>query len=100
MLVVSDGYPSGLNTEGEPAIRATRESVDTVRRRGIPIINIAVDDFHSEAIFGSTNVVKFLDISRLADGLRASWSGRCERRSRIFRSGGPCSPRQSRISRR
>lgn len=71
MLVVSDGYPSGVNYEGDAAIRATRESVDLVRRQGIQVINIAIADFHSEAIFGSANVVKFSDLSRLAGGLRA-----------------------------
>ena len=70
MLVLSDGYPSGLNYEGEPAIRATRESVETVRRQGIQIINIAVADFHSEEIYGSSYVVKFVDLSRLVSDLR------------------------------
>ena len=51
MLVVSDGFPSGTGYEGEPAIAATRESVAKVRRRGMGIVNIAVDDFRSEDIF-------------------------------------------------
>ena len=70
MLVVSDGFPSGTGYEGEPAIAATRESVAKVRRRGMGILNIAVDDFRSEDIFGGSNVVKFVDLGRMVSDLR------------------------------
>lgn len=70
MLVVSDGFPSGVGYEGEPAIAATRESVAKVRRRGMGILNIAVDDFRSEDIFGRSNVLKFVDLRRMVSDLR------------------------------
>ena len=70
MLVLSDGNPAGPEYEGDPAIRATRESVETARRQGIQVMNIAVDNFRSEEIFGKSNVLKFVDLSRLVDDLR------------------------------
>ena len=57
-----------------PRARATRVSPRSQRpanrsRRcgaaGIGILNIAVDDFRSEDIFGRSNVVKFVDLGRL-----------------------------------
>jgi nitric oxide reductase activation protein len=70
MLVLSDGNPAGREYQGDPAIRAARESVDTVRRQGIQIMNIAVDNFRSDEIFGKSNVLRFVDLSRLVDDLR------------------------------
>jgi hypothetical protein len=70
MLVLSDGLPLGQDYRGEPAVRATRQAAEVVRRRGIRVINIAIDDYESEAIFGRPNVVKFTDLNRLIADMR------------------------------
>jgi hypothetical protein len=70
MLVLSDGNPAGSGYHGAPAIRATRDVVESVRRRGIRVLNIAIDDSQSEAIFGRPNVVKFTDMDRLVVDMR------------------------------
>jgi nitric oxide reductase activation protein len=70
LIVVGDGAPNGKGYSGEPAVRATREAVEAVRRRGIRVINVAIEDYASEAIFGSAHVLKFTDIGRLVADMR------------------------------
>jgi hypothetical protein len=70
MLVLSDGDPAGEDYESEAAIRATRQAVEAVRRRGIRVVNIAIDDYQSAAIFGKQNVVKFTELDRLASDMQ------------------------------
>ncbi len=70
MLVVSDGYPQGTGYAGEPAIRATRDAVQTVRRQGIGVVNVAIENYRSEAIYGDRHVVKFTNLDSLITDMR------------------------------
>ncbi len=71
MLVLSDGLPSGHGYDGEPAIRATRKAVETVRRRGVRIMGITIGDQDGELIFGRRDHMRFTDMSRLVSDMRA-----------------------------
>ena len=71
MIVLSDGYPRGYCYLGTRAVKATKEAVDSVRRRGIRVIGVAIDAYASEAIFGSSNLLKFTDLGRLVADVRA-----------------------------
>jgi hypothetical protein len=44
--------------------------VDQVRRRGVKVLNIAIADYQSEAIFGKDHVVKFTDLGKLVENMR------------------------------
>lgn len=70
LIVISDGQPSGQHYGGTPAIAATRDAVASVRRRGIKVINIAIDDFCSEELFGKSWVLRFTDLSALVENMR------------------------------
>ncbi|MEQ8637447.1 vWA domain-containing protein [Gimesia maris] len=62
MIVVSDGAPHGVDYGGEPAIKATRDAVIQLRKSGIRVLNIAIEDYASEQIFGDSWVLKFTDM--------------------------------------
>jgi hypothetical protein len=70
MLVVSDGQPNGKGYKGQPAIKATRDAVEQIRKRGIKVLNVAIADYQSEAIFGKDHVVKFTDLGKLVENMR------------------------------
>lgn len=70
MIVVSDGFPQGRGYAGQPAIKATREAVETVRRGRINVVNVAIEDFKSEEIFGQRDVLKFVNLENLVDDMR------------------------------
>jgi nitric oxide reductase activation protein len=70
MLVVSDGLPNGKGYTGAPAIKATKQAVQEVKRQGIKILNIAIADYKSEAIFGKANVLKFTNLPNLVENMR------------------------------
>lgn len=70
MLVVSDGMPNGIMYRGASAVQVTRDAVESVRGRGIQVLNVAIADFHSEAIFGRGHVAKFTDLGRLVQDMR------------------------------
>lgn len=62
MIVVSDGAPSGDNYGGEPAVAATRDAVIHIRKSGIRVLNVAIEDYASEEIFGSSWVLKYTNL--------------------------------------
>jgi nitric oxide reductase activation protein len=70
MIVLSDGAPNGFLYEGQDAIRGTRDVVKEVRRRGIKVLNVAIADHKSEAIFGKEHVLKFTDLRELVLNMR------------------------------
>ncbi len=70
LIVVSDGAPNGRGYGGAPAIRATREAVEAVRRRGVQVLNVAINEYASEAIFGAAHVFRFTDLGRLVADVR------------------------------
>lgn len=70
LLVLSDGSPAGRGYGGEPAIQATREAVESVRRRGMRVLNVAIADHRSEAIYGARHTVKYTDLTRLVTDMR------------------------------
>ena len=70
LIVLSDGLPSGQGYSGKPAIDATRDVVQSVRRQGIRVLNVAIEDFASEKIFGKDFVLKFTDHNSLVNRMR------------------------------
>ncbi|QDT22484.1 hypothetical protein [Gimesia chilikensis] len=62
MIVVSDGAPNGRDYEGQPAIKATRDEVIQLRKSGIRVLNVAIEDYASEQIFGDSWVLKFTNM--------------------------------------
>lgn len=70
LIVLSDGLPSGQGYSGAPAIDATRDAVQSVRRQGIRVLNVAIEDFASEKIFGKDFVLKFTDHDNLVNRMR------------------------------
>lgn len=70
LIVLSDGLPSGQGYSGDPAIDATRDAVQSVRRQGIRVLNVAIEDFASEKIFGKDFVLKFTDHDNLVNRMR------------------------------
>jgi len=42
-----------------------------LRQRGVRVINVAIEDYDSEAIFGASHVLKFPDLGRLVADMRA-----------------------------
>jgi hypothetical protein len=70
MIVLSDGAPAGRAYGGSQAIQATKEAVGQIRRQGIKVLNVAISDYKSEAIFGKDNVLKFTDLSNLVENMR------------------------------
>lgn len=70
LLVVSDGQPSGTGYGGEPAVIATRDAVRAVRRQGMCVMNVAVEAYGSEEIYGDSWVLRFTDMPRLVDQFR------------------------------
>jgi hypothetical protein len=71
MIVLSDGYPRGHRYTGFRALKATKEAVVKVRRRGIRVIGVAIGAYAAEEIFGSPYVLKFTDLHRLVADMRA-----------------------------
>ena len=70
MLVVSDGLPGGVNYGGDPAIQATREAVESVRRQGIDVRGVALADYGHDRIYGTRNLVHFTDLSTFVADMR------------------------------
>ncbi|MFM7070474.1 MAG: VWA domain-containing protein [Planctomycetota bacterium] len=70
LLVVSDGQPSGTGYGGVPAIIATRDAVTAVRRQGIRVMNVAVEDYGSDEIYGAPWVLRLTDMPRLVEQFR------------------------------
>lgn len=69
MLVLSDGEPLGRRYGGESAIRATKDAVSDVRRKGDRIMQVAIESFRSEAMFGK-DVVRFTNLNTLCADMR------------------------------
>ncbi len=70
MIVLSDGSPYGTDYGGPSAIQATKAAVDKLRREGLKVVNIAIADFQSEAMFGEDWVIKLNDLRTLVPELR------------------------------
>jgi nitric oxide reductase activation protein len=70
LIALSDGQPSGHMYGGDPAVQATREAAEAIRRKGMQVLNVALEDYRSEDIFGARNVVKFTDLSELVRNMR------------------------------
>ena len=70
MLVLSDGHPNGWHYGGSAAIKATRDAVDSVRRKGIRLLAVAIEDYQSEPIYGARYVVHFTELSGLVADMR------------------------------
>lgn len=70
LLVISDGRPNGLGYGGVAAVEATHQAVETVRSRGIKVLNVAIADYSSEEIFGKAHVVKFTDLRKLVTDVK------------------------------
>lgn len=70
MLVISDGCPNGTRYKGRRAIKATRDAVDSVRRKGIQLLAVAIEDYHSEEIYGARHVVHFTELGQLVADMR------------------------------
>lgn len=75
LLVVSDGAPVGHDYGGEPAIQATREAVNAIRQRGMTVLNVALEDYQSEEIFGARHVVKLENLADLVKNMRGLVTG-------------------------
>jgi nitric oxide reductase activation protein len=70
MIVLSDGAPCG-HFRGLTAFEATKMSVDTVRRQGIKVLQVAIEDYQgSSSIYGNKWVIKFTDIPQLVNEMR------------------------------
>lgn len=70
LIVVSDGFPNGAQYQGQRAVKATAEVVAQVRKQGIHVLNIAIDDVKSEVIFGKDHILKFTDLGALVPNIR------------------------------
>jgi hypothetical protein len=70
MLVISDGRPNGRGYSGPKAIAATRAAVNSVRKRGIRLSAVAIEDYQSEPIYGARHVVRFTDLGQLVADMR------------------------------
>jgi hypothetical protein len=68
MIVLNDGEPWGYKYGGAWAIKKTKESVDNLERRGIKVLNVAIESFDSEQMF--KNVIRFLDLPDLINQMR------------------------------
>ena len=82
LIVLSDGAPSGLRYEGTAAIKATRDSVEAVRKRGVRVVGVAIENYAAEPIYGVKDLVKFTDMSRLVADMRRLVEGIVRRVSR------------------
>jgi hypothetical protein len=71
LLVLSDGMPEGTDYGGAPAVRATQDAVQAVRRRGIDVLSVAIADMRNEEIYGKEHVVKFTSLEAIVPGVRA-----------------------------
>jgi hypothetical protein len=68
MIVLSDGEPAGNNYGGRRARDLTKKSVDDLEKRGIQVLQVAIESFDSESMF--KNVVRFLDLGDLINKMR------------------------------
>lgn len=70
LFVISDGMPCGEAYEGASAIRATLQAVAQLRKRRIKLVNIAIEDYASEEIYGDSWVMKFTELSELVVSMK------------------------------
>jgi hypothetical protein len=68
MIVLSDGAPCGYMYGGRAANAATRKEVEKLEKRGIYVLNVAIESFASESMF--KNVIRFLDLPDLTRRMR------------------------------
>ena len=75
MIVLSDGQPAGYGYGGREAIEQTRQSVEHLRKKfGMKVMQVAIQSFDSEAMFGKY-VVRFLDLGSLINDMRRLITG-------------------------
>jgi nitric oxide reductase activation protein len=68
MIVLSDGRPSGHRYGGESAMKATRDAVNAAEKKGIYVLNVAIENYASERMF--KHVLRFTDIPNLIPKMR------------------------------
>lgn len=68
MIVLSDGSPCGYDYGGVRAIKATKDAVDAAEKKGIHMVQVAIEDFDSSSMF--KHVIKFLDLNDLINQMR------------------------------
>lgn len=68
MIVLSDGEPCGYSYGGPSANRATAASVKAAEKKGIHVVQVAIECFDSHTMF--KHVIKFLDLSKLISDMR------------------------------
>ena len=68
MLVMSDGAPAGYDYGGSKAEAVTKRAVEDLEKKGITVINIAINAYKSERMF--KHVIKFLDMNDLINKMR------------------------------
>lgn len=68
MLVMSDGAPAGYDYGGVKAEAITKRAVEDLEKKGITVINIAINAYKSERMF--KHVIKFLDMNDLINKMR------------------------------
>lgn len=68
MIIVSDGSPRGCGYGGATAIRQTKEAVESLERKGIYVLQVAIESFDSERMF--KHFVKYTNLSELVSKMR------------------------------
>jgi nitric oxide reductase activation protein len=73
MIVLNDGAPCGYDYGGPETITATEKSVQELERKGIHVLNVAIESFCSEQMF--KHVIRFLDLPELINQMRRLVTG-------------------------
>lgn len=66
LILISDGRPSN----GEVGVQDAIEAVESLRRSGIRMLNVAIDAMVTDSIFGSENVLHFQNMHSLVFDMR------------------------------
>jgi len=74
MIVLSDGEPAGAGYGGTAAMDMVKREVDTLRRGGMKVMQVAIESFDSERMFGK-HVIRFLDVNSLVNQMRKLITG-------------------------
>ena len=71
LIVVSDGLPCGVGMCGTKARELVKKQVDATRKKGIDVLQIAIDDFDgSEGMYGQNHVIHFTQMPELINNMR------------------------------
>ena len=69
MIVLSDGAPAGAGYGGTEAMDMVKREVDALRKGGMKVMQVAIEAFDSERMFGK-DVIRFLDVNSLVNQMR------------------------------